>query len=74
MFRAAGPTPFPGPGPLPALGRISRGRKLRRRLPPREETTLVCLVKSLVERRVVVELRNDILLRGRLDDVDDFLK
>ncbi|PNH07487.1 U7 snRNA-associated Sm-like protein LSm10, partial [Tetrabaena socialis] len=43
------------------------------RHPPREETTLVCLIKSLVDSKVVVELRNDILLRGRLDDVDDFL-
>ncbi|KAG2488001.1 hypothetical protein HYH03_013438 [Edaphochlamys debaryana] len=51
-----------------------RGRKRRRvRLPPREETTLVCLIKSLVGTRVVVELRNDVLLKGRLDDVDDFM-
>ncbi|GLC37277.1 hypothetical protein PLESTB_001141000 [Pleodorina starrii] len=55
------------------VGQRARFGKRRRRRPPREETTLVCLIKSQVERKVVVELRNDILLRGRLDDVDDFL-
>ncbi|GLI59294.1 hypothetical protein VaNZ11_001147 [Volvox africanus] len=75
MLRAAGPANVQSRGLVPhqALGRPPRGRNRRRRLPPREETTLVCLIKSLVERKVVVELRNDILLRGRLDDVDDFL-
>lgn len=34
----------------------------------------MCLIKGLVSRRVVVELRNDILLKGMLDDVDDFMK
>ncbi|GIL97106.1 hypothetical protein Vretimale_2852 [Volvox reticuliferus] len=75
MLRAATPAAVQSRGFVPhqTLGRPPRGRKRRRRLPPREETTLVCLIKSLVERKVAVELRNDILLRGRLDDVDDFL-
>ncbi|KAG2433025.1 hypothetical protein HXX76_008752 [Chlamydomonas incerta] len=53
-----------------------KGRKRprrRRKLPPRSETTLVCLIKSLIDRRVVVELRNDTLVKAQLDDVDDFL-
>ncbi|GFR45608.1 hypothetical protein Agub_g7005, partial [Astrephomene gubernaculifera] len=60
-------------GYVPAMGPPARKRKRRMRMPPREETTLVCLIKSLIGRRVVVELRNDTLLRGLLDDVDDFM-
>ncbi|KAG2448699.1 hypothetical protein HYH02_006055 [Chlamydomonas schloesseri] len=55
---------------------FAKGRKRprrRRKLPPRSETTLVCLIKGLIDRRVVVELRNDTLVKGQLDDVDDFL-
>ncbi|EFJ40316.1 hypothetical protein VOLCADRAFT_99939, partial [Volvox carteri f. nagariensis] len=76
MMRDEAPPAFQGRGagaPCQLPSRPARLRRRRRRLPPREETTLVCLIKSLVERKVVVELRNDILLRGRLDDVDDFL-
>ena len=84
------PGPPSRPLTLPLFGRArGRGRDIwppqdfvkgrkrprrRRKLPPRSETTLVCLVKSLIERRVVVELRNDTLVKGQLDDVDDFLK
>lgn len=50
-------------------------RKPRRRLKPkpRSENTLVCLIQSMMGRKVVVELRNDVLLRGNLEDVDEFL-
>ena len=41
---------------------------------PRSENTLVCLIQSMTGRKVVVELRNDVLLRGNLEDVDEFLK
>ncbi len=88
-FPQPGPGPSPPPT-MPYFGRgrgrsrgtwlpqdFVKGRKRprrRRKLPPRSETTLVCLIKSLVDRRVVVELRNDTLVKAQLDDVDDFLK
>jgi hypothetical protein len=57
------------------LGRpqAKRERRPRRRL-PMEETTLVCLLKSQVGQRVTLELRNDTLVEGLLEDVDDWMK
>lgn len=48
------------------------GRASRR--PPRSETTLACFIQALQGRRVVVELRNDVIIRGCLEEADDFMK
>ncbi len=45
-----------------------RHSKLRQK---RLENTLVCFVQALVNSRVVIELRNDIVVKGRLRNVDD---
>uniref|UniRef100_A0A388K9E8 LSM domain-containing protein n=1 Tax=Chara braunii TaxID=69332 RepID=A0A388K9E8_CHABU len=42
--------------------------------PPRSERTLVCVIQSLVGMEVVVELRNDLTIRGNLDECDDYMK
>ncbi|GAX80693.1 hypothetical protein CEUSTIGMA_g8128.t1 [Chlamydomonas eustigma] len=47
--------------------------KRRSRRPDRSERSLVCLVQSLVERRIVIELRNDVIVRGHVDSVDEFM-
>lgn len=39
-----------------------------------EERSLVCLIQALVGRKVVVELRNDLIIRGKLDVVDEYLR
>jgi hypothetical protein len=46
----------------------------RSRRPDRSERSLVCLVQSLVQRRIVIELRNDIIVRGHVDSVDEYMK
>lgn len=40
----------------------------------RSERSLVCLIQALEGRKVVVELRYDVVIRGRLDAADDFMK
>lgn len=40
----------------------------------RGDLSLVLLIKSLLQKKVVIELRNDIILRGMLDDVDNYMK
>ena len=45
-----------------------------RRRPERSERSLVCLIQSLEGRRVVIELRNDVIVRALLETVDDFMK
>eukprot|EP01006_Ploeotia_vitrea_P034498 TRINITY_DN65758_c9_g7_i2.p1 TRINITY_DN65758_c9_g7~~TRINITY_DN65758_c9_g7_i2.p1 ORF type:complete len:133 (+),score=61.19 TRINITY_DN65758_c9_g7_i2:128-526(+) len=48
----------------------TRRKKLPRRI-RRQRATLVFFLQALVGRRVVVELRNETELRGRLDEVDE---
>ena len=38
------------------------------------ERTLVCVVQALVGLELLVELRNDLSIRGVLDDCDNALK
>ena len=45
-----------------------------RRRPERSERSLVCLIQSLEGRRVVIELRNDMIVRALLETVDDFMR
>jgi hypothetical protein len=54
-------------------------KRLRRRPPPkkkipRSERSLVCLIQALEGRKVVVELQNDTIIRGTLDEADDYMK
>ncbi|KAJ9531060.1 hypothetical protein QJQ45_000941 [Haematococcus lacustris] len=51
-----------------------RRRRTAQRRPGREERSLACLIQALEGRRVVVELRSDIIIRGLLDEADEFLK
>lgn len=41
---------------------------------PRAERSLVCLIQALEGRKVVVELQNDVIIRGVLDEADEFMK
>ncbi|KAL6764657.1 hypothetical protein V8C86DRAFT_2474206 [Haematococcus lacustris] len=50
-----------------------RRRRTAQRRPGREERSLACLIQALEGRRVVVELRSDIIIRGLLDEADEFL-
>ena len=47
-------------------------------MPPRRargaSSSLVAVVQSLEGQKVIVELRNDVVVRGLLDTVDRFLK
>ena len=54
--------PPPPPGPPPP------GKREKR---PFRERTLLCFVQALQGMRVVVEMRDDIAIRGTLADVDD---
>lgn len=40
----------------------------------RSHRSLVCLLQALEGRKLVVELRYDVIIRGQLDAVDDFMK
>lgn len=39
--------------------------------PPRNERSLVCFVQALVGTTVVIECRDDVAIRGRLEHCDD---
>eukprot|EP00798_Chlamydomonas_sp_ICE-L_P003133 gene3133-13146_t len=39
----------------------------------RAETSLICLIQALEGRKVVAELRNDCVIRGKIDSVDDYM-
>ena len=51
----------------------ARPRKKKKRF-YRHERSLVLFLKSIVTRKVVVELRNDIIVRGKLEDCDEWMK
>ena len=38
------------------------------------EQSLVCFVQALVGSKLVIELRNDTVIRGTIESVDDYLK
>ena len=52
----------------PAMASVGQPRKQR---VPFAERTLLCFVQALVGTKVVVELRDDVAIRGVLADVDD---
>ena len=39
----------------------------------RSERSLVCLIQSLVGKKATIELRTDIMVRGMLESVDDYM-
>lgn len=39
----------------------------------RSERSLVCLIQSLVGKKATVELRTDVMVRGMLESVDDYM-
>lgn len=34
----------------------------------------MCLVQALEGRKLVIELRNDVIIRGTLDEADEYMK
>lgn len=57
----------------------SNRKRPRKRAPPkkkipRSERSLVCLIQALEGRKVVVELQNDTIIRGTLDEADEYMK
>jgi hypothetical protein len=52
--------------------RASKGRSSQ--IAGHEEKSLVCLLQALEGRKLVVELRNDAIIRGQIDEVDEYMK
>ena len=50
---------------------MASGGQPRKQRVPFAERTLLCFVQALVGTKVVVELRDDVAIRGVLADVDD---
>lgn len=40
----------------------------------KEVRTLACLLQAMLGRKLVVELRNDTIIRGTIDEADDYMK
>jgi hypothetical protein len=60
--------------PRPGVGAPARPPQRRKPRLDRVETSLACLLTSLQGRKLVVELRNDTIVRGELGEVDEYLK
>ena len=81
----SGSGPWPARGPLPTGGWAGQsgpgpppageaGKAPRRRKTPFPFRSLLCLLQALEGRRVLVELRSDLCVRGLLDSVDHDMK
>ena len=55
----------------PSTPAMASGGQPRKQRVPFAERTLLCFVQALVGTKVVVELRDDVAIRGVLADVDD---
>lgn len=40
----------------------------------RTEKSLSCLIQALESRKLVIELRNDVIIRGTLEEADEYMK
>ena len=46
----------------------------RRRFAPKATTTLLALLHAVTGRKLIFELRNDVVITGRLASVDEHMK
>lgn len=52
----------------------SGGGERRRRFAPKASTSLLALLHAVAGRKLIFELRNDVIITGRLASVDDHMK
>ncbi len=55
-------------------GRRQKRKQVSKPRRDRTQCTLVCLVQAVAGKKLVVELRNDTILRGTLDESDEYMK
>lgn len=59
---------------MPPRQRRNSGRSRSSQIAGREEKSLVCFLQALEGKKLVVELRNDTIIRGQIDEVDEYMK